>query len=168
MANCNKNQSGNGSQFNIFESGQAMNFPNIFETIAVGETIGSDPEINQNLLLESGQYKVAFKTDITDEEQREPFTLKNFDLDVPVENEFKRVRIFKMDSIPLSSDERKVVVKFALIDNPVWLAPILWTLPAIGSWFVVDKVESFAESSPVNFGLITLSALSALAFFIFK
>ena len=169
MGSCrDQNTGGNGSITVNENISNAARFPEFFETVTAGQIIGDDPEQNKNMLLESGQYRVKIKTDITEEKHQDPFTMKNFGIDVPFENEFKRVQIFKLDSVPISDEERVVTVKFALVDNPVWLAPVLWTLPAIGSWFVVDKVESFTESSPVSFGLILLTAIGALAAFTFK
>lgn len=167
--NCGKNSGVSSQTFNISETlNSSSRFPEFFETVAAGDDISRDPESNSNMLLDSGQYRVKFKTDITEEKHLEAFTLKNFQVDVPYENEFKRVQIFKMDSVPLSDSERLVTVKFALVDNPVWLAPVLWTLPAVGSWFVVDKVERFTEKSPISFGLIMLTAIGALGVFALK
>lgn len=165
--NCNKNN-GSGSVQNVQSFMNSISFPDVTEAVKPATNITRTAEENANMLLESGQYKVKFKTDITDTEQEAPFTLKNFTIDVPVENEYKRIRIFKMDSVPVSESKREVTVKFAVIDNPVWLAPILWTLPAVGSWFVIDKVEHFSDSNPFGFSLLTLGVISALGVFFFK
>lgn len=172
MQNCNQqsiNQTAGNDQQSRAADMEQQRRPSIAEVARPGVDISREtPEKSASLLLESGQYRVKFRTSIDNPRDEKPFTLKNFDIDIPIENEFKRVEVFKLDSVPIDNETREITVKFAVIDNPVWLAPILWTLPAVGGWFVVDKVESFAEQNPISLGLVMLTALGAFATIILK
>jgi len=126
--------------------------------------LGSDPNKLKKRAVSRGQFRVSFR--VAAEGDFDPARLRDETKEIPVDNEFKRVHIYKADLVPTGETTGEglklyqVTAVVRVLDNPLPLVPLAWALVAAigagGSWVVIDKLESFTQTSIGS--LLTIAA----------
>lgn len=118
------------------------------------QLVTADPAAARDLPLRRGQYRITGKMAM--KPGFKPVFLQNITRAIRAgDNEAKRVHFYKIEFLPTGeiidgAQVARFTVVAHIIDNPVWLVPLLWGAAgigtALGGWMLVDKVESFTET----------------------
>lgn len=133
------------------------------------------PDANSYRLL-PGQFRVTFRvnepeSDLEPEARasalmtslQDKLTMAN------TEDGQKRIYIYNMTqqrTDPVNGEEALLIsATFNVMDNnPVWIVPALWAVTAaigtVGTWFIIDKVESFSGTTIGTVVILTVAALT--------
>jgi hypothetical protein len=117
-------------------------------------------------MLSRGQYRVRLVMPRVSEEAASRAAQL---VQIPVDNELKRVQLYKVDSVPSDGPNGEeystVTAIFRVIDNPL---PLVGLIPFLvyggGAWLLIDKVESFGESGIGKLLTIMAAAVTVFVF----
>lgn len=130
--------------------------------------------------LRRGQYRFSSVVEYDTEHMGEPIapmSVRDTLVAVPVDEgmpggEYKRIWIYKLDRVPISSGKASVTGVIRVLDNPLLLAAVVGAVVAtLGGVLVytgVDKVESFAEKSLTVLEYAAIGATIAAAVVLFR
>jgi hypothetical protein len=135
------------------------------QTLAIGSDASSV------VLLKRGSYRIQGEMENYDLAKLEI----NKSIAIPVDGEFKRIFIHKLDvQKPTKgadgSQKSRFTAVITVIDNPVPIIPIIYGVSIIGSltagWFFVDKVQKFGDTFTGR--TITFLTVVVLLFGVYK
>lgn len=167
--------SSDSSQASVNEHGKLVGLTVPREIQGTPRSLRPSPNAN-NYRLSRGQFRVTFRvndpeSDIEPEARASRLMTDLQDkltMAVTPEGERKRIYIYSITqqrADPVNGEDALVITAtFNVLDNPIWIVPALWAMTAVigtvGSWFLIDKVESFSDTTVGTVVIFTVAALT--------
>lgn len=130
--------------------------------------VTDNPEAVEAIQLARGQYRISAKMPY---DGKTPVHVREVAKALQLDDEFKRVYFYKISLVPLDEEHEgeklaRLTAVFHVVDNPIWIVPAIKAatvaIGAVGTWFVVDKVETFTTKSLAGTAITLAAALGTL------